>query len=201
MLACENLRTVATDCKLRTDRLVSDIGNTFGCDLVKRWLTSIYFFFFFNDTATTEIYTLSLHDALPIYFARPAAEHITAAVSYPGELPGGARYGVTQQLGRLTATMARYAADIPLPDEFTPAGRRQLNPRVRAALDARLAFRRAAQALQHIPDLPAYPGPDDGCPVVRHLPAAAAYLAAGRDLLHTHLSPGPSGTGAGRSYC
>src|SRR5256885_3511823 len=25
------------------------------------------FFFFFNDTATTEIYTFSLHDALPIY--------------------------------------------------------------------------------------------------------------------------------------
>src|SRR3712207_7559620 len=31
----------------------------------------IYFFFFFNDTATTEIYTLSLHDALPIS-CRPA---------------------------------------------------------------------------------------------------------------------------------
>jgi len=28
------------------------------------------FFFFFNDTATTEIYTLSLHDALPIYQGR-----------------------------------------------------------------------------------------------------------------------------------
>src|SRR5256885_11374050 len=27
---------------------------------------SCFFFFFFNDTATTEIYTLSLHDALPI---------------------------------------------------------------------------------------------------------------------------------------
>src|SRR6476661_11102914 len=27
-------------------------------------------FFFFNDTATTEIYTLSLHDALPIWPAR-----------------------------------------------------------------------------------------------------------------------------------
>src|SRR5437879_12405884 len=26
-----------------------------------------FFFFFFNDTAPTEIYTLSLHDALPIY--------------------------------------------------------------------------------------------------------------------------------------
>src|SRR5256885_10200705 len=29
-------------------------------------LPSFSFFFFFNDTATTEIYTLSLHDALPI---------------------------------------------------------------------------------------------------------------------------------------
>src|SRR5256885_16717314 len=28
------------------------------------------FFFFFNDTATTEIYTLSLHDALPIFTRR-----------------------------------------------------------------------------------------------------------------------------------
>src|SRR3712207_8304710 len=28
-------------------------------------------FFFFNDTATTEIYTLSLHDALPIYVNAP----------------------------------------------------------------------------------------------------------------------------------
>ena len=26
-----------------------------------------FFIFFFNDTATTEIYTLSLHDALPIF--------------------------------------------------------------------------------------------------------------------------------------
>ena len=29
----------------------------------------LFFFFFFNDTATTEIYTLSLHDALPIWKA------------------------------------------------------------------------------------------------------------------------------------
>src|SRR5260370_38882560 len=32
-------------------------------------LTRTPCFFFFNDTATTEIYTLSLHDALPIYRA------------------------------------------------------------------------------------------------------------------------------------
>src|SRR5260221_8615690 len=31
-------------------------------------LSSTFSFFFFNDTATTEIYTLSLHDALPICF-------------------------------------------------------------------------------------------------------------------------------------
>src|SRR5260370_20088981 len=31
-----------------------------------RHALSYYLFFFFNDTATTEIYTLSLHDALPI---------------------------------------------------------------------------------------------------------------------------------------
>src|SRR5690349_22147938 len=30
--------------------------------------------FFFNDTATTEIYTLSLHDALPIYGPCPGAQ-------------------------------------------------------------------------------------------------------------------------------
>src|SRR2546430_13244438 len=31
------------------------------------------FFFFFNDTATTEIYTLSLHDALPISTPHPSS--------------------------------------------------------------------------------------------------------------------------------
>src|SRR5689334_25256465 len=42
--------------------------------------------FFFNDTATTEIYTLSLHDALPIYQDRPPA----AAVLRPPHARRGA---------------------------------------------------------------------------------------------------------------
>src|SRR5256884_9493360 len=46
--------------------------------------TYLHSFFFFNDTATTEIYTLSLHDALPICRARAAA----AAAPAP---PDGAR--------------------------------------------------------------------------------------------------------------
>src|SRR2546430_9094136 len=33
-----------------------------------------FFFFFFNDTATTEIYTLSLHDALPISLAHAGSD-------------------------------------------------------------------------------------------------------------------------------
>src|SRR3712207_7952330 len=40
-------------------------------------------FFFFNDTATTEIYTLSLHDALPIY--RPT----NLLGELPTEFPAG----------------------------------------------------------------------------------------------------------------
>src|SRR5690349_25132481 len=36
-------------------------------------MISCYVFFFFNDTATAEIYTLSLHDALPICCRAPAS--------------------------------------------------------------------------------------------------------------------------------
>src|SRR5260370_34111463 len=52
-----------------------------------------FFFFFFNDTATTEIYTLSLHDALPIYyFKAPWMPDRTEA--NPNELnQDDARYG------------------------------------------------------------------------------------------------------------
>src|SRR2546427_9260193 len=52
-------------------------------------------FFFFNDTATTEIYTLSLHDALPIFsqfFLAPAApdptrRHALGRLPTPPPLP------------------------------------------------------------------------------------------------------------------
>src|SRR5258707_4457342 len=41
------------------------------------------FFFFFNDTATTEIYTLSLHDALPICPAKSQAHYSAVCVTVP----------------------------------------------------------------------------------------------------------------------
>src|SRR5258707_7834092 len=40
--------------------------------------TALIHFFFFNDTATTEIYTLSLHDALPIFSDDPLLVHLEA---------------------------------------------------------------------------------------------------------------------------
>src|SRR5256885_9989936 len=38
-----------------------------GEGIISKQAGATYRFFFFNDTATTEIYTLSLHDALPIW--------------------------------------------------------------------------------------------------------------------------------------
>src|SRR5687768_18111981 len=51
-------------------------------------------FFFFNDTATPEIYTLSLHDALPIYpraRARPAVDPPELLTTAPAAPPPRAR--------------------------------------------------------------------------------------------------------------
>src|SRR2546430_13481266 len=45
---------------------------------VPNLITTTSSFFFFNDTATTEIYTLSLHDALPISRRSPAPERAPA---------------------------------------------------------------------------------------------------------------------------
>src|SRR5256885_8799470 len=43
----------------------------------------ILFFFFFNDTATTEIYTLSLHDALPISVRSTTVDSTPTALGPP----------------------------------------------------------------------------------------------------------------------
>src|SRR5256885_9899426 len=52
-------------------------------------IAAIFPFFFFNDTATTEIYTLSLHDALPISYA---VVGLGAAAYSP------AKYGILTEL-------------------------------------------------------------------------------------------------------
>src|SRR5688572_31544238 len=45
------------------------------------------FFFFFNDTATTEIYTLSLHDALPIWPSPMGSSDAGRNQGYPRFMP------------------------------------------------------------------------------------------------------------------
>src|SRR3712207_7713975 len=75
-------------------------------------------FFFFNDTATTEIYTLSLHDALPIYIGeigksvllhpslgeRARAEEAELAMSFFA--PGGDIHCADRKSTRLNSSHA-----------------------------------------------------------------------------------------------
>src|SRR3712207_7296172 len=65
-------------------------------------------FFFFNDTATTEIYTLSLHDALPISRPAPPDGRTTAERPLPGPRP---RTGVS-------AVISAPALEFELPPEL-----------------------------------------------------------------------------------
>src|SRR2546427_2667485 len=77
-------------------------------------------FFFFNDTATTEIYTLSLHDALPICrpVERPDCDHVrqpaqrgsdahhrrSAARDYAGHTSRLGRVGADRKSTRLNSS-------------------------------------------------------------------------------------------------
>src|SRR6266480_448847 len=66
-------------------------------------------FFFFNDTATTEIYTLSLHDALPIPLGRERLRSLQPLVALPaGPLgPGIRRPPVAESLAQGAQPLAR----------------------------------------------------------------------------------------------
>src|SRR3712207_9107323 len=88
--------------------------------------TPVESFFFFNDTATTEIYTLSLHDALPISArsrrggrgASSAAEHahLHLRAEGNGERRGrGLRRHLPPRRHRLGGPQARDAGERPLP--------------------------------------------------------------------------------------
>src|SRR5438034_10389727 len=69
-------------------------------------------FFFFNDTATTEIYTLSLHDALPIspifVFSKPMNRKVLTEQDVKRLLPGSPCY---VEAGTILTPLAREIAD------------------------------------------------------------------------------------------
>src|SRR3712207_9595426 len=66
-------------------------------------------YFFFNDTATTEIYTLSLHDALPISAAAPAIGEQRQADAAVGLLDR--RHHLVAHVGDAGVEVAEGAAD------------------------------------------------------------------------------------------
>src|SRR6266853_403435 len=85
------------------------------------------FFFFFNDTATTEIYTLSLHDALPILSPSQVLQingrlcHLVLAFPYVGDIANG----------RATSLRGHYSASSllrtqPPPSRLLPTSRFRL---------------------------------------------------------------------------
>src|SRR2546430_7687136 len=60
----------------------------------------IQFFFFFNDTATTEIYTLSLHDALPISIRSTASACFWSPVTAGSPAPSTRRSSAAATVAR-----------------------------------------------------------------------------------------------------
>src|SRR3712207_7087331 len=71
-------------------------------------------FFFFNDTATTEIYTLSLHDALPIWLA------LVDGLALPRHhLLPAVRADLLRRLGRGDEAAAAYAEALARSEEHT----------------------------------------------------------------------------------
>ena len=134
-------------------------------------------------------------------FLHPAGEHIAAAVSIHDELPAEATFGAICQFGRLLFTLVHYLDDLPVPDEFSAAmAAEPLSPETQTVLDTRIALRRGAQSLRYAMTTLADTVTDDSHPAVRHLSAAAGFLAAGRDLLQTHFAASPGGTRELSSY-
>src|SRR6266571_8416396 len=67
------------------------------------------YYFFFNDTATTEIYTLSLHDALPIFpKGHWTMRHYAASVG----IPSGRSFARFDAFGMYTRLTARGCQDV-----------------------------------------------------------------------------------------
>src|SRR2546430_16941057 len=70
-------------------------------------LSHSFFFFFFNDTATTEIYTLSLHDALPISSCHVPHDCSRDRFASTSSFLGASRPGVSARTGRPSASRDR----------------------------------------------------------------------------------------------
>ena len=107
---------------------------------------------------------------------------------------------VAEELSRLVAVMSRYCDDLAPCDQVEASGRDDLHPWEHVAIDAGAALRIVAgclrcAAVETVGDLVN----GTASHRARHLEAAATELAAGRDLLHTHLAIDPDGLTVERS--
>src|SRR5260221_9735424 len=82
-------------------------------------------FFFFNDTATTEIYTLSLHDALPIFLL--AATAILSLIAFAPSVAASPRSGdlqITKECSEYTGQAGSFCTFVSSNIRAIPAGAR-----------------------------------------------------------------------------
>ena len=133
-------------------------------------------------------------------FLAAGRRHLEAAVA-AGEREAAALPAMVPSVHRLVVTMSLCLEDLAPCDEIEAAGRTDLHAWERAVVDSGAAVRIAADCLHHSHlDLgPADPQDGPAPTPARHLDAAATELAAGRDLLHTHLIRAPDGLARERS--
>src|SRR4028119_2540893 len=109
------------------------------------------YFFFFNDTATTEIYTLSLHDALPISNKQHVTRHmlyITCDQAHVIQYRSEERFSrnaetdiVCRLLLEKKTTTAQILTRLPLPGSTLHSGRQRAQRSVSARRDGPILTR------------------------------------------------------------
>lgn len=127
-------------------------------------------------------------------FLHAAHRHLAGQPGLPP--PGRGDVGeVSRSLLRVVILLGRYLHDTATAFSDQPASApAPVDPWGRARGQAREALNNAAGfLLRPGTPRPAWPAPPSASPLARCLDEAATCLAAGRDLLHTHFTPGPSG--------
>ena len=123
-----------------------------------------------------------------------ARRHLDAATGLTGSIADPESITASAQMtGRLAMTLSRYLADVAPYDMAEVITSSQLGAQMRAAVQAREALQLAAEGLRTATRDHDSPGPEPAGPLAGHLAAAAAALAAGRDLLRTHATTGTDG--------
>src|ERR687888_180179 len=159
----------------------------------------VAFIFFFNDTATTEIYTLSLHDALPISDGRlwygPGGEELKAFHAFDGhgvKLLAAAGLKTALISGRQSQAVAERARELGIKYVVQGADDKQSASR---ALLRRLGMKQQATA---------YMGDDVvDMPVLTRCGFACAPHEAPEDVRRCvhYVASAPAGHGAAREVC